>query len=154
MATKPNVTSYDYLIKLLIFGDSGVGKSGLLLRFSDDAVNESMINSLIITIGIDFKIRTVDIHNMRCKLQILDTAGDERFRSINTGLYRSAMGILLVYDITDEQSFVNIRNVYLHQIQQVQTCSLPLALFPSPLALFPGTSNLCSTHRNPCVQFC
>jgi Ras-related protein Rab-8A len=147
MATKPNVTSYDYLIKLLIFGDSGVGKSGLLLRFSDDAVNESMINSLIITIGIDFKIRTVEIHNMLCKLQIWDTAGAERFRSTNTAFYRSAMGILLVYDITDEQSFVNIRNLYLHQIQQVQTCS-------SPLALFPGTNNLCSTHRNPCVRFC
>ena len=70
MATKPNAT-YDYLIKLLLIGDSGVGKSCLLLRFSDDAFNTSFIT----TIGIDFKIRTVEIDNKRCKLQIWDTAG-------------------------------------------------------------------------------
>jgi Ras-related protein Rab-8A len=105
MATKPNAT-YDYLIKLLLIGDSGVGKSCLLLRFSDDAFNTSFIT----TIGIDFKIRTVEIDNKRCKLQIWDTAGQERFRTITTAYYRGAMGILLVYDITDEQSFANIRN--------------------------------------------
>ena len=60
--------------------------------------------------GIDFKIRTVEIDNKRCKLQIWDTAGQERFRTITTAYYRGAMGILLVYDITDEQSFANIRN--------------------------------------------
>ncbi len=117
-----------------------MGKSSLLLRFSDDAMNKSNI----MTIGIDFKIRTVEIHNMRCKLQIWDTAGAERFHSMTTAYYRGAMGILLVYDITSEQSFANIRNLYMHRIQQVHTCSLPLALFP-------GTNNLCSTHRNPCV---
>ena len=142
MATKPNAT-YDYLIKLLLIGDSGVGKSCLLLRFSDDAFNTSFIT----TIGIDFKIRTVEIDNKRCKLQIWDTAGQERFRTITTAYYRGAMGILLVYDITDEQSFANIRNLYMHRIQQVHTCSLPLALFP-------GTNNLYSSHRNPCVRFC
>ncbi len=105
MAAKPNAT-YDYLIKLLLIGDSGVGKSCLLLRFSDDAFNTSFIT----TIGIDFKIRTVEIDNKRCKLQIWDTAGQERFRTITTAYYRGAMGILLVYDITDEQSFANIRN--------------------------------------------
>jgi len=83
-----------------------VGKSCLLLRFSDDAFNTSFIT----TIGIDFKIRTVEIDNKRCKLQIWDTAGQERFRTITTAYYRGAMGILLVYDITDEQSFANIRN--------------------------------------------
>ena len=77
MATKPNAT-YDYLIKLLLIGDSGVGKSCLLLRFSDDAFNTSFIT----TIGIDFKIRTVEIDNKRCKLQIWDTAGQERFRAL------------------------------------------------------------------------
>ena len=105
METKPNAT-YDYLIKLLLIGDSGVGKSCLLLRFSDDAFNTSFIT----TIGIDFKIRTVEIDNKRCKLQIWDTAGQERFRNITSAYYRGAMGILLVYDITDEQSFANIRN--------------------------------------------
>ena len=76
MATKPNAT-YDYLIKLLLIGDSGVGKSCLLLRFSDDAFNTSFIT----TIGIDFKIRTVEIDNKRCKLQIWDTAGQVKCHS-------------------------------------------------------------------------
>ena len=104
MATKPNVT-YDYLIKLLLIGDSGVGKSCLLLRFSDDAFNTSFIT----TIGIDFKIRTVEIDNKRCKLQIWDTAGQERFRTITTAYYRGAMGIAVVYDITDEQTLVSVQ---------------------------------------------
>ncbi|KAL1920462.1 uncharacterized protein VTP21DRAFT_839 [Calcarisporiella thermophila] len=101
-------TSYDYLIKLLLIGDSGVGKSCLLLRFSDDSFTPSFIT----TIGIDFKIRTIDLDGRRIKLQIWDTAGQERFRTITTAYYRNAMGILLVYDVTDERSFNNIRTWY------------------------------------------
>ena len=107
MAANPNA-DYDYLIKLLIVGDQCAGKSNLLLRFSDDAY-PPYIN----TIGINFKIRTVEIDSKRCKLQIWDTAGAERFRTITTSYYRGAMGILLVYDITDEQSFANVRNWYI-----------------------------------------
>lgn len=106
MAAQANKTSYDYLMKLLLIGDSGVGKSCLLLRFSDD----SFTPSFIATIGIDFKIRTIDLDNKKIKLQIWDTAGQERFRTITTAYYRGAMGILLVYDVTDEKSFHNIRN--------------------------------------------
>jgi Ras-related protein Rab-8A len=98
--------NYDELIKLLLIGDSGVGKSCLLLRFSDDTFTTSFIT----TIGIDFKIRTIELDNKRIKLQIWDTAGQERFRTITTAYYRGAMGILLVYDVTDESSFNNIRN--------------------------------------------
>eukprot|EP00898_Chlorokybus_atmophyticus_P007239 jgi/Chlat1/7516/Chrsp61S07008 len=104
---------YDYLIKLLLIGDSGVGKSCLLLRFSDD----SFTTNFITTIGIDFKIRTVDLDGKRVKLQIWDTAGQERFRTITTAYYRGAMGILLVYDVTDEGSFNNIRN-WIRNIEQ------------------------------------
>lgn len=96
---------YDFLIKLLLIGDSGVGKSCLLLRFCDD----SWTPSFITTIGIDFKIRTIDLDGKKIKLQIWDTAGQERFRTITTAYYRGAMGILLVYDVTDEKSFNNIR---------------------------------------------
>ncbi|CAD6583184.1 MAG: GTP-binding protein [Tremellales sp. Tagirdzhanova-0007] len=96
---------YDFLIKLLLIGDSGVGKSCLLLRFCDD----SWTPSFITTIGIDFKIRTIELDGKRIKLQIWDTAGQERFRTITTAYYRGAMGILLVYDVTDEKSFNNIR---------------------------------------------
>jgi len=97
---------YDFLIKLLLIGDSGVGKSCLLLRFCDDRWTPSFIT----TIGIDFKIRTIELDGKRIKLQIWDTAGQERFRTITTAYYRGAMGILLVYDVTDERSFNNIRN--------------------------------------------
>lgn len=105
--------SYDFLIKLLLIGDSGVGKSCLLLRFSDD----SFTTSFITTIGIDFKIKTIELDGKRIKLQIWDTAGQERFRTITTAYYRGAMGILLVYDVTDEQSFANIRN-WIRNIEQ------------------------------------
>jgi len=106
-------SSYDFLIKLLLIGDSGVGKSCLLLRFSDD----SFTTSFITTIGIDFKIKTITLDGKRIKLQIWDTAGQERFRTITTAYYRGAMGILLVYDVTDEQSFQNIRN-WIRNIEQ------------------------------------
>ncbi|XP_010535535.1 PREDICTED: ras-related protein RABE1c [Tarenaya hassleriana] len=112
---------YDYLIKLLLIGDSGVGKSCLLLRFSDG----SFTTSFITTIGIDFKIRTIELDGKRIKLQIWDTAGQERIISpqllfsftFYTAYYRGAMGILLVYDVTDESSFNNIRN-WIRNIEQ------------------------------------
>jgi GTPase SAR1 family protein len=93
--------SHNSQIKLLLIGDSGVGKSCCLLRFSEDSFTPSFIT----TIGIDFKIRTIDLDGKRVKLQIWDTAGQERFRTITTAYYRGAMGILLVYDVTDERSF-------------------------------------------------
>jgi len=111
--------AYDYLIKLLLIGDSGVGKSCLLLRFSDDSFTPSFIT----TIGIDFKIRTIELEGKRIKLQIWDTAGQERFRTITTAYYRGAMGILLVYDVTDEKSFNNIRN-WIRNIEQHATESV------------------------------
>ncbi|TPX47672.1 hypothetical protein SeMB42_g03241 [Synchytrium endobioticum] len=111
--TTSKSASYDYLIKLLLIGDSGVGKSCLLLRFSDDSFTPSFIT----TIGIDFKIRTIELDGKRIKLQIWDTAGQERFRTITTAYYRGAMGILLVYDVTDERSFNNIRN-WIRNIEQ------------------------------------
>ncbi|XP_006177259.1 ras-related protein Rab-13 isoform X1 [Camelus dromedarius] len=98
--------AYDHLFKLLLIGDSGVGKTCLIIRFAEDNFN----NTYISTIGIDFKIRTVDIDGKKIKLQVWDTAGQERFKTITTAYYRGAMGIILVYDITDEKSFENIQN--------------------------------------------
>ncbi|XP_015509192.1 ras-related protein Rab-8A [Neodiprion pinetum] len=98
--------TYDYLFKLLLIGDSGVGKTCVLFRFSEDAFNTTFIS----TIGIDFKIRTIDLDNKKVKLQIWDTAGQERFRTITTAYYRGAMGIMLVYDVNNERSFENIKN--------------------------------------------
>jgi len=98
--------TYDYLFKLLLIGDSGVGKTCVLFRFSEDAFNTTFIS----TIGIDFKIRTIEMDNKKIKLQIWDTAGQERFRTITTAYYRGAMGIMLLYDVTNEKSFDNIKN--------------------------------------------
>jgi len=96
---------YDYLFKLLLIGDSGVGKSCLLLRFADDTYTESYIS----TIGVDFKIRTIELNGKTIKLQIWDTAGQERFRTITSSYYRGAHGIIVVYDITDQVSFNNVK---------------------------------------------
>merc|ERR1711988_152850 len=105
MANSSGKPQYDYLIKLLLIGDSGVGKSCLLCRYSEDIFNSNFIT----TIGIDFKIRTIELDGAKIKLQIWDTAGQERFRTITQAYYRGAMGILLVYDVTDDKSFGNIR---------------------------------------------
>jgi len=105
--------AFDYLFKLLLIGDSGVGKTCVLFRFSDDAFNASFIS----TIGIDFKIRTIELDDKKIKLQIWDTAGQERFRTITTAYYRGAMGILLVYDITSMKSFENIK-IWIKNIEQ------------------------------------
>ncbi|KAG2195085.1 hypothetical protein INT46_002648 [Mucor plumbeus] len=100
---------YDYLFKLLLIGDSGVGKSCLLLRFADDTYTESYIS----TIGVDFvrrrKIRTIELEGKTVKLQIWDTAGQERFRTITSSYYRGAHGIIVVYDVTDADSFNNVK---------------------------------------------
>ncbi|MCO5553727.1 hypothetical protein L7F22_007253 [Adiantum nelumboides] len=153
---------YDYLFKLLLIGDSGVGKSCLLLRFADDSYLESYIS----TIGVDFKIRTVKLDSKTIKLQIVsvfaslffflcywiperprlrigdwglgngsgrvtkgdgslelsvelewDTAGQERFRTITSSYYRGAHGIIIVYDVTDQESFNNVKQ-WLNEIDR------------------------------------
>jgi Ras-related protein Rab-8A len=96
---------FDYVVKMLIIGNSGVGKSCIVLRYVDDSFTPSFIS----TIGIDFKIKTVLIDGKKVKLMIWDTAGQERFRTITTAYYRGAMGLLLVYDITNTESFEAIK---------------------------------------------
>jgi Ras-related protein Rab-8A len=111
MASAPH---FDMQIKLLMIGDSGVGKTCLLLRYANDSFSPTFIT----TIGIDFKIKNIELDSKRIKLQIWDTAGQERFRTITTSYFRGAQGILLVYDVTDRGSFNSIRN-WVGQIQQV-----------------------------------
>ena len=83
----------------------GVGKSCLLSRFADDTFTDTYVS----TIGIDFKIRTVDLDGKTIKLQIWDTAGQKQFKTIMTSYYRGAHGIIIVYDTTDTESFDNVR---------------------------------------------
>uniref|UniRef100_A0A671UH62 small monomeric GTPase n=1 Tax=Sparus aurata TaxID=8175 RepID=A0A671UH62_SPAAU len=101
--------TYDYLFKLLLIGDSGVGKTCLLFRFSEDSFNTTFIS----TIGIDFKIRTIELDGKRVKLQIWDTAGQERFRTITTAYYRGAMVSLHHKKTTHRWIFVPAASLYL-----------------------------------------
>ena len=112
---------YDYVFKLVLIGDSGVGKSCLLLRFADDTYTESHIS----TIGVDFKIRTIQLDGKTIKLQIWDTAGQERFRTITSSYYRGAHGIIVVYDTTDSETFEHVKT-WLHEIERYASeASLP-----------------------------
>jgi len=104
---------YDHLFKLLIIGDSGVGKSSLLLRFADNTFSGNYIT----TIGVDFKIRTIEVEGEKVKLQIWDTAGQERFRTITSTYYRGTHGVIVVYDVTSGESFANVKR-WLHEIEQ------------------------------------
>ena len=97
---------YDYLFKYLIIGNEGVGKSSLLIRFVDDTFSYDYVT----TIGIDFKIKSLEIDGELIKIQIWDTAGQERFRNIISSYYRGAQGIFLVYDITNKESFYSLKN--------------------------------------------
>jgi len=112
----------DHLFKLVLIGDTGVGKSCLLLRFADDNFTESYIS----TIGVDFRFRTVRIGNKTVKLQIWDTAGQERFRTITSAYYRGADGIIMVYDVTNRNSFNHVRD-WLKEVDEYaneDTCKL------------------------------
>lgn len=95
---------YDYLFKVVVVGNIGVGKSSLFSRLVDDYFTENY-NS---TIGVDFKVKTFNIKDKIAKLQIWDTAGQERFRTIVNCFYRGAKGIIIVYDLGDQYSFDSI----------------------------------------------
>mmetsp|Transcript_4291 Transcript_4291/g.5919 ORF Transcript_4291/g.5919 Transcript_4291/m.5919 type:complete len:212 (-) Transcript_4291:292-927(-) len=110
---KQGKTVYDYTIKALLIGDSSVGKSCLLLRYCDDFFQSARIS----TIGVDFKIKPLEIDEKKVKLQIWDTAGQERFRTMTTAYYRGADGILLIYDVTNRESFDNVSR-WVEQIDQ------------------------------------
>ena len=111
---------YDYIFKLLAIGDSNSGKSALLLKYTDTKLNESFVP----TIGVDFvikiflnnqkyflqKIKNIEIQGKSVKLQIWDTAGEERFKNIISSYYRGASGILLLYNITDRESFESLNS--------------------------------------------
>ncbi|ONK56709.1 uncharacterized protein A4U43_C10F11920 [Asparagus officinalis] len=107
---------FDYLFKVLMIGDSGVGKSSLLLRFTADSFED-----LSPTIGVDFKVKMVTIGGKKLKLAIWDTAGQERFRTLTSSYYRGAQGIIMVYDVTRRDTFTNLSDIWAKEIDLYST---------------------------------
>lgn len=133
-----------YSIRLILLGDSGVGKTALLLRFADDLFSPVYLS----TIGIDFKIRTMYLDHPEAsqegnekipvRVQLWDTAGQERFRSITAAYYRGATGILIVYDVTHPPSFHHVEN-WINSVQKSQDGT------PRPIIL---VGNKCDLTRS------
>ncbi|XP_066581388.1 ras-related protein Rab-27A [Prorops nasuta] len=116
---------YDYLIKLLALGNSGVGKTSFLYQYTDKTFNSRFSS----TVGIDFKEKNViyqrsNGQSQQVHLQLWDTAGQERFRSLTTAFYRDSMGFLLIFDLTNELSFLEVRN-WLEQLRTHAYCENP-----------------------------
>ncbi|CAJ2641511.1 ras-related protein RABC1-like [Trifolium pratense] len=107
---------FDYLFKLLMIGDSGVGKSSLLLCFTADAFED-----LSPTIGVDFKVKYVTVEGKKLKLAIWDTAGQERFRTLTSSYYRGAQGIIMAYDVTRRDTFTNLSEVWAKEVELYST---------------------------------
>ena len=119
------VPEYDYLFKLVMIGDSGVGKTSLYEGYSCDQYPPPP--PVISNIGVDFRVRTITLEGKRVKLQIWDTAGQERFRSITAAYYRGASGMLLVYNVTREDSFQNV-GMWLDQINEYASVNVQVII--------------------------
>ncbi|XP_011498069.1 PREDICTED: ras-related protein Rab-27A isoform X1 [Ceratosolen solmsi marchali] len=116
---------YDYLLKFLALGNSGVGKTSFLYQYTDGTFNPRFHS----TVGIDFKEKRIvyesaNGQSQRVHLQLWDTAGQERFRSLTTAFYRESMGFFLLFDLTNEQSFLAIRN-WLDELRMHAYCEEP-----------------------------
>ena len=104
----------EVLYKILLLGDSSVGKTCFLMRYTDNTFQEIHMS----TIGLDYKLKNVQLDDGKMvKIQIWDTAGQDRFRSITKNYYKGADGIILIYDITNKKSFENVRN-WINQIKE------------------------------------
>ncbi|KAF7820194.1 ras-related protein RABC2a [Senna tora] len=114
--SKVSNSSFDFSFKVLLIGDSGVGKSSLLLSFTSNSLHD-----LSPTIGVDFKIKLLTIGGKRVKLTIWDTAGQERFGTVISSYYRGAHGIILVYDVTRRETFTNLVDIWAKEVELYST---------------------------------
>ncbi|KAL5703718.1 protein-serine/threonine phosphatase [Ranunculus cassubicifolius] len=112
LSSSTSQSEFDYLFKLLLIGDSGVGKSSLLLSFTSEEFDDHSVP----TIGVDFKVKLVTLGGKRLKLAIWDTAGQERFRTLTSSYYRGAQGVIMVYDVTRRETFTNLSDVWSKEI--------------------------------------
>jgi small GTP-binding protein len=114
---------YDNAFKLITLGNSGVGKTSLILRYCDSLFSPTFITS----IGVDFKIKNLVIDDKRIRLNIWDTAGQERFRNITNSYIRGSNGVLMVYDITDRKSFIDV-NQWIASIKEHSGLTTPIII--------------------------
>ena len=104
----------EFLYKILLLGDAAVGKTCFLMQYTENTFQEIHMS----TIGLDYKLKNVQLdENKIYKLQIWDTAGQDRFRSITKNYYKGAHGIILLYDVTEKKTFENVRN-WIKQIKE------------------------------------
>ena len=103
-------TTESSVIRLLLLGDSAVGKSSLLLMFCE----ERFENNFVITIGVDFKTKPMILDGKQYKVQVWDTAGQERFRTITPAYYRNASGVQIIFDVTNRKSFESMLLVFIY----------------------------------------
>ncbi|KAI4382686.1 hypothetical protein MLD38_008621 [Melastoma candidum] len=114
---KNGVGSYDYSFKILLIGDSGVGKSSLLMTF----ISDPGAHNLSPTVGVDFKIKHVSVGGKKLKLTIWDTAGQERFGTLTSSYYRGAHGIILVYDVTRKATIKSLSETWAKEVEFYST---------------------------------
>ncbi|XP_037091858.1 ras-related protein Rab-43-like isoform X2 [Pollicipes pollicipes] len=114
---------FDFLFKVVLIGDCGVGKTCLVTRFKSGHFVERHAS----TIGVDFSMKTIVVDNKKVKLQIWDTAGQERFRTITQSYYRSAHGVIIVYDVTKRSSFTSVRR-WMDEVRRYTTPNVAVVL--------------------------
>lgn len=115
---------FDHLFKILLVGDSGVGKSSLLVRFTENHFQDATAP----TIGVDFRLKFVDAQDTRVKLSIWDTAGQERFRTMTSSFYRGAQAVIYVYDVTRRETFEGLSEVWLPEVAMYSTVDRPATM--------------------------
>ncbi|XP_033930988.1 ras-related protein Rab-19-like [Pseudochaenichthys georgianus] len=130
--------SFDFLFKIILIGDSNVGKTCLVQNFKSGIFSERQQN----TIGVDFTVRTVDIEGKKVKMQVWDTAGQERFRTITQSYYRSAHGAIIAYDITRQGTFDSVT----HWIKEVE-------IYGANNVVLVLIGNKCDLEKERQVQF-
>ncbi|KAK7891704.1 hypothetical protein WMY93_023667 [Mugilogobius chulae] len=131
--------SFDFLFKIILVGDSNVGKTCVVQRFKSGIFIEKQQN----TIGVDFTVRTLDIDGKKVKLQVWDTAGQERFRTITQSYYRSAHGAMVAYDITRRSTFESVSH-WIREVEQHGAASVVLILI--------GNKSDLHTNRQVCLK--
>ncbi|XP_072233900.1 ras-related protein Rab-19-like [Leuresthes tenuis] len=130
--------SFDFLFKIILIGDSNVGKTCVVQNFKSGVFSEKQQN----TIGVDFTVRTLDIEGKKVKMQVWDTAGQERFRTITQSYYRSAHGAMIAYDITRHSTFDSVTH-WIKEVELYGAANVVLALI----------GNKCDLEQDRQVQF-